>query len=371
MNKTATKKFTSEITPAFQFGLPYIFAPLMVISWIFGGWTILLVPIFGYIVITIFDGLIGKKLIKPTESGDVSENRYKYVLYGWVPVQFFLIFGSLVAIFMFDHLSGTEAFFLMIVQGIISGAVGIVFAHELMHQKTRFERFLSDLLMGMALYGHFRTEHVLVHHRHVGTLKDAVTARYGENFYRFFIRVIPECFLSSWNTEKELLQKKNLPLWDFQNPFYIYVGLMLTFLLVAMQIGGIVGVICFIVQAFVAVLHLEVVNYIEHYGLVRQKLDNGKFEPTRPHHSWNANDHASNLLLINLQKHSDHHARPNKKYQHLQSYDADDAPQLPFGYPLMVLLSLIPQFWMKVMNPMVLEWRKRFYPELKEWSESP
>ena len=77
MNKTATKKFTSEITPAFQFGLPYIFAPLMVISWIFGGWTILLVPVFGYVVITIFDGLIGKKLIKPTESGDVSENRYK------------------------------------------------------------------------------------------------------------------------------------------------------------------------------------------------------------------------------------------------------------------------------------------------------
>ena len=146
---------------------------------------------------------------------------------------------------------------------------------------------------------------------------------------------------------------------------------MLTFLLVAIQIGGILGAICFIVQAFVAVLHLEVVNYIEHYGLVRQKLDNGKFEPTRPHHSWNANDHASNLLLINLQKHSDHHARPNKKYQHLQSYDADEAPQLPFGYPLMVLLSLIPQFWMKVMNPKVLEWRKRFYPELQEWSESP
>jgi alkane 1-monooxygenase len=240
-----------------------------------------------------------------------------------------------------------------------------------MHQKTRFERFLSDLLMGMALYGHFRTEHVLVHHRHVGTRNDAVTARYGENFYRFFIRVIPECFLSSWNTEKELLEKKNLPLWDFQNPFFIYFGLMFFFLLLAILIGGILGAICFIVQAFIAVLHLEVVNYIEHYGLVRQKLDNGKFEPTRPHHSWNANEHASNLLLINLQKHSDHHARPNKKYQHLQSYDADDAPQLPFGYPLMVLLSLIPQFWMKVMNPKVLEWRKRFYPDLQEWSEIP
>ena len=186
MNNTATENFTSEITPAFQFGLPYIFAPLMVISWIFGGWTILLVPIFGYVVITFFDALIGKKLIKPTENSAGSEVRYKYILYGWVPMQFFLIFGSFMAIFMFDHLSGTEAFFLMIVQGIISGAVGIVFAHELMHQKTRIERFLSDLLMGMSLYGHFRTEHVLVHHRHVGTRKDAVTARYGENFYKFF-----------------------------------------------------------------------------------------------------------------------------------------------------------------------------------------
>ena len=158
MTNTATENFTSEITPAFQFGLPYIFAPLMVISWIFGGWTILLVPIFGYVVITFFDALIGKKLIKPTESSGGSEDRYKYVLYGWVPVQFFLIFGSLFTIFMFDHLSGTEAFFLMIVQGIISGAVGIVFAHELMHQKTRIERFLSDLLMGMSSvsYTHLR-----------------------------------------------------------------------------------------------------------------------------------------------------------------------------------------------------------------------
>ena len=370
MKKDKTATYTSEITPAFQFGLPYIFVPLMVISWVFGGWAIFLVPIFGYVVITLFDVFIGKKLIKPAESVGVSQEQYKYVLYGWVPVQLFLIFGSLTAIFMFDHLSGTEAFFLMIVQGIISGAVGIVFAHELMHQKTRLDRFLSDLLMGMALYGHFRTEHVLVHHRHVGTRKDAVTAKYGENFYRFFIRVIPQCFVSSWTTEKELLQKKNLPFWDFQNPFYVYAGLAALFLFIAIQIGGIPAAIFFLIQALVAVLHLEVVNYIEHYGLIRQKLDNGKFEPTRPHHSWNANDHASNLLLINLQKHSDHHARPNKKYQHLQSYDENEAPQLPFGYPLMVLLSLIPQFWMKVMNPKVLEWRKRFYPELKEWPEN-
>ena len=152
------------------------------------------------------------------------------------------------------------------------------------------------------------------------------------------------------------------------NPFYTYAALASLFVLLSFIIGGTYGITLFFIQALVAILHLEVVNYIEHYGLVRQKLDNGKFEPTRPHHSWNANDHASNLLLINLQKHSDHHARPNKKYQNLQSYDSEDAPQLPFGYPLMVLMSLIPQFWMKVMNPKVLEWRKRFYPEIQEWS---
>ena len=370
METKSKNSFTEDMTPAFSFGLPFIFVPLMIIAWIYGGWTILAVPIFGYVIITIFDFLIGTKMIAPKFKPDEDNKKYKIILFAWPPIQLFLIFGSLVAIFSFEHLNFIEAIGLMLVQGLITGAVGIVFAHELMHQKTRFERFLSDLLMGMAIYGHFRTEHVLVHHRHVGTEKDAVTARFGEGFYKFFIRIVPQCFFSAWETEKEMLTKKERPFWDFLNPFYIYFGLSILFLVSSFLIGGILGVLCFFIQAFIAVLHLEVVNYIEHYGLVRQKLENGKFEPTKPHHSWNANHHASNLLLINLQKHSDHHARPNKTYESLQSYDENDAPQLPFGYPLMVLISLIPVLWRKVMDPKVIEWRNKFYPDLTDWGKS-
>ena len=357
------------MTPALSFGLPLVFVPLMIIAWIYGGWAILAVPIFGYVIITIFDFFIGTKLIAPKINPDNDNKKYKVILFAWPPIQIFLIFGSLIAIFSFDHLSYIEALGLMLVQGLITGAVGIVFAHELMHQKTRFERFLSDLLMGMAIYGHFRTEHVLVHHRHVGTENDAVTAKFEEGFYKFFIRIIPQCFLSAWNTESERLSKQERPIWDFANPFYVYLGIAILFLFISFMIGGTLGIICFLIQAFIAVLHLEVVNYIEHYGLIRQKLENGKYEPTRAYHSWNANHHASNLLLINLQKHSDHHANPNKTYQFLQSYDESDAPQLPFGYPLMVFISLVPMLWMKVMNPKVREWRKKFYPEIQNWEQ--
>ena len=118
-----------------------------------------------------------------------------------------------------------------------------------------------------------------------------------------------------------------------------------------------------------AVIHLEVVNYIEHYGLSRKKIDAVKYEPTKPHHSWNANHSASNLLLINLQKHSDHHIKPNKKYPLLTAFDSTSAPQLPFGYPIMVVLSLLPFLWKKIMNPKVIAWRQKFYPEIKKWGE--
>ena len=156
---------------------------------------------------------------------------------------------------------------------------------------------------------------------------------------------------------------------DSSNPFYVYLTLALFFFLLSFFIGGFWGICLFLIQALVAVLHLEVVNYIEHYGLSRQKIDDEKYEPTKPFHSWNANHAASNLLLINLQKHSDHHARPNKTYPLLSAYDQNSAPQLPFGYPIMVVLSLIPALWRKVMNPKVLEWREQFYPQIKVWDE--
>ena len=362
-----SKKLDNAESP-FAFSLPLLFCPLLILGWIYGGIMLIFAPIFGYVIISIIDLFIGENKKEQILNSE-NINNYKIILFAWPFIQFFLLFGSLIVICFFDHLSVFEAIVLMLVQGMISGAVGITFAHELMHQKTKFERFLSDLLMGMALYGHFRTEHVHVHHRFVGTEKDAVTARYNESFYTFFLRVIPECFKSAWKVETSRLLTKNKSIFNLSNPFYVYISLALFFSLLSFLIGGFWAVCLFLIQALVAVLHLEVVNYIEHYGLSRQKIDDEKYEPTKPFHSWNANHAASNLLLINLQKHSDHHARPNKTYPLLSAYDQNSAPQLPFGYPIMVVLSLIPFLWRKVMNPKVLEWREQFYPQINVWDK--
>ena len=350
------------------FGTPLLFVPLMIVGWAYGSFCILLAPIFGYVIITLFDFFVGESTENPSTPRKSISN-YKIILFVWPLIQLSLLIGSLYVISFYGHLSSIEAAGLMMVQGMITGAVGITFAHELMHRGTKTERFLADFLMGMAVYGHFRTEHVLVHHRYVGTKKDAVTARFNESFYSFFFRVVPACFISAWVVEKKRLSKKNLNVLNYTNPFLLYFIIAFSFLLISFMIGGFWGVTLFLLQAFVAILHLEVVNYIEHYGLVRQKIGDDKYEPTRPHHSWNANHKASNLLLINLQKHSDHHARPGKDYPFLTSHRNETAPQLPFGYPIMVCISLVPFVWRKIMNPKVLAWRKQFYPSVYQWEK--
>lgn len=355
-------------TPATFYLLPTLFIPLVIISWVWGGISIVLIPLYGYVFVSILDFIF-----KSTRKDKViakDQKRYSIILWIWPSIQFCLIFGTLLMICRTSQFNLYESLLMMISIGIVTGAIGITFAHELMHKKNKIERILCDLLLGMALYGHFRTEHLLVHHRFVGTKNDSVTARYDENFYRFFLRVLPGCFFSAWNIERNRLLKRGKTVISFKNPFWTYFGLILLFLLISFLIGGLFAISLFVLQALVAVIHLEVVNYIEHYGLSRKLLNNGKYETTKPHHSWNANHTVSNLLLINLQKHSDHHYHPNKSYYLLDDFESEAAPQLPFGYPIMVLLSLFPNTWRKIMNPKVKEWRKRFYPEISDWSRA-
>jgi len=141
-----------------------------------------------------------------------------------------------------------------------------------------------------------------------------------------------------------------------------------SFLILAMIIGGWAGIGLFLFQAAIAVWHLELINYIEHYGLTRKHLGGGKYERMQPRHSWNAAHKASNWLLINLQRHSDHHHRPDRRYPLLQNYSAADAPQLPYGYPVMFVMALITPLWRRIMNPKVRAWREMYYPEITDWS---
>ena len=221
----------------------------------------------------------------------------------------------------------------------------------------------------MVLYSHFRSEHLLVHHRYVGTPRDPVTARYNENFHAFFLRVLRECPPSAFRAEREKLAKKDLPWTDSSNPFWRYWALQAAMVLLAIALGGFLGLVLFLLQALVAVWHLELVNYVEHYGLTRKHLGEGKYEHVQPRHSWNAAHKASNWLLINLQRHSDHHYKPDRRFPVLQTYGDAEAPQLPYGYPVMTMAAMMPWVWRRVMNPRVREWRRTYYPEITDWAE--
>jgi alkane 1-monooxygenase len=164
-----------------------------------------------------------------------------------------------------------------------------------------------------------------------------------------------------------MLARRGLPVWHRSNPFWRYATLQGAFLAAALAVGGWWGLVLFLVQAFTAIWQLELTNYIEHYGLTRRHLGDGRYEPVRPHHSWNADHRVSNWLLINLQRHSDHHYKPDRRFPLLQTYTAAEAPQLPFGYPAMTALAMIPPLWRRVMNPKVRAWRRQHYPDIADW----
>lgn len=345
-------------------GLP----PLAILAMLQGGWTIALVPVATWWLFTLLDALAGLNTDNPDPATDTAHlSLHRLVTLVWFPVQFALLCLMLWYVPRADHLGPSEMFWLFFGMGVISGTIGINYAHELMHQKPAVERWLADLLLASVLYSHFRSEHLRVHHLHVGTPRDPVTARYNEGFHRFFPRVLTSCPGSAWKAETAMLARKGLGWSHPSNPFWRYAALQLAMLVLAFSLGGWVGLGLFLVQAFTAIWQLELVNYIEHYGLTRRHLGDGKYEHVLPRHSWNAEHRASNWLLINLQRHSDHHYKPDRRFPLLQTYPPDEAPQLPFGYPVMTMAAMLPPLWKRIMNPRVKAWRKRHYPDITDW----
>jgi len=353
---------------ALPFWVSLVFVPLWLLAVSKGGWWIALIPLYNFAVSSALDGMIGlsRENLDP-HADDSALLWHRMITWIWVPIQIMVVLGSLMAIFLFDHLGITESIFLAIVSGIVAGEVGITYAHELVHQRNKFERWLGDVLLATVLYGHFRTEHILVHHRYIGTPRDVVTAKYNENLYRFLPRAMIGTFKSAWEVEAERQVKRGRNTFNLSNPFWIYSGLAFGLLSVAAAIGGVGGVLLFSLQAFVAINYLEIIDYVEHYGLVRKHLGDGKYEPVAPRHSWNSNHKFTNWQLLNLQRHSDHHYKPSRRFPLLQTYDESEAPQLPFGYPIMAALACHPRYFRRMMNPRVRAWRKMYYPEITDW----
>lgn len=363
-------KDVARLRNALPFWMSLGTLPLAAIGATVGGWTVLLLPMFTWVLFDLLDLVVGlneENADPATAEADLFW--YRLITLIWAPLQLAMIFGTIWYVTHRAHLSAVELVLLFAGIGIVSGAVGIVYAHELMHQKNAGERWLGDILMASVLYSHFRTEHLRVHHLYVGTPRDAVTARYGEGFHRFFLRVIRSGLPSAWRAERALLARRDRPVWHRSNPFWRYGALQLAMLVSALALGGGLGLALFLWQALVAVWQLELVNYIEHYGLTRRHLGDGRYEHVLPRHSWNSAHKASNWFLINLQRHSDHHYKPDRRFPLLQTYSETEAPQLPSGYPLMGIVALIPPLWRRVMNPRVQAWRARHYPDITDWSD--
>ncbi len=354
---------------ALPFWVSFLLIPLIWITAFAGGWWVLLVPLSTWWAFALLDRLTGLELSNADpDTSDATLHWYILLTKAWVPAQFLTLYGLIWYATHTEHLSSLSKIGLFFGMGVLSGTIGINYSHELMHQKGRLERWLGDILLAMVLYSHFRSEHLLVHHRFVGTPRDPVTAHYNEGFHRFYPRVLRQCLVSAFRAEKDKLARKGRPWTDLANPFWRYWTLQGGMLLLAFLIGGWSGLALFLIQAGVAIWQLELVNYVEHYGLTRKHLGDGKYEHVLPRHSWNASHKASNWLLINLQRHSDHHYKPNRRFPLLQHHSEDTAPQLPFGYPVMTVAAMVPPLWRRVMNPRVRAWRRQYYPEITDWA---
>ncbi|MFN7150258.1 MAG: alkane 1-monooxygenase [Microthrixaceae bacterium] len=236
--------------------------------------------------------------------------------------------------------------------GTVAG-VAINTAHELGHKKERSERLLAKLALAQSGYGHFYVEHNRGHHNRVATPEDPASSRLGESFWAFLPRTVVGSVRSAWGLEAKRLRAQDKPVWSTQN------DVLTAWAVTVVLFGGLIAVFgvkivpFLVIQAVFGFSLLEVVNYLEHYGLQRQKNESGRYERCNPQHSWNSNHVASNVILYNLERHSDHHAHPTRRYQALRHFD--ESPQLPSGYGLMLGLAYIPPLWRAVMDRRVLD----------------
>ncbi|MGL3001414.1 alkane 1-monooxygenase [Flavobacterium sp. RSSB_23] len=271
---------------------------------------------------------------------------YDWILLGLVPLQYFILMYFLEKVST-PNLTLLTQFGLTSAFGISCGVLGINAAHELGHRSSKTVQTLSKLLLATTLYMHFFIEHNRGHHKNVATNEDPASSRYGETVYAFYLRSIYKGWLSAWDLEKKRLQLKQQSFWSIHNEMLQFQLIQLTFILSIIFIYGIQTAVFFTIGAFIGILLLETVNYIEHYGLRRSRKGE-RYERTLPVHSWNSNHPLGRILLLELSRHSDHHYIASRKYPLLRHHE--QSPQMPTGYPGMMLLSFIPPLWFLVMH---------------------
>ncbi|QCK13819.1 alkane 1-monooxygenase [Mangrovivirga cuniculi] len=338
-----------------KYFLVLILPILVVISYYQLGLSTYLPVIFAFIVIPLLELLFKPDPENITETEEElrkKDVRYDIMVYSMVPIQYAVLILFLINFTMLD-LKVYEQIGMILGMGMMCGVVGINVAHELGHRKKTHEKMMSKMLLLTSLYMHFYIEHNRGHHKNVSTPEDPASAHYGESVYEFYFRSIINSYRSAWEIANKQLEKKGLSVVSLKNEMLQYQLLQIAFLVMIFLVFGIKGLLGFVGAAIVGILLLETVNYIEHYGLQRRQISNGRYERVLPMHSWNSDHVVGRLMLFELSRHSDHHYIASRPYQILKHHD--NSPQMPTGYPGMMILSLIPPLWFNIMNKKVRE----------------
>ena len=311
------------------------------------------VPVVVFGIIPVLDLLLGKDALNPDEEVDVpkmnSEAFYRVITLGWVAgYAVLLVWGMLELVS--GQFSAVGGIGWVVSIGIVGG-LGINVAHELIHKDGKLETRAGGFLLSLVCYAGFKVEHLRGHHVHVSTPDDASSSRYNQSLYNFLPQAYLRNFLNAWKLEAQRLERKGEKAFSWRNELIWWYSISALVFIAFTVAFGWLGAAFFLVQSFVAFTLLEIVNYLEHYGLHRRKLDNGRYERTTPEHSWNSNYFLTNVFLFHLQRHSDHHAYAKRRYQVLRHHEI--APQLPAGYAAMIVLATIPPLWKRIMNPRV------------------
>lgn len=319
-------------------------------------WTAWAMVLYVFGFVPILDQLIGIDKVNP-EVGEETARLAASQYYRWITLMVCPVLYALVLWYGYKVCTSDQLNFWGYLGAILSlgtgmSAIGITVGHELVHKDTWLERSAGGLLFALTFYGGFKVEHVYGHHYNVSTPEDASSARYGQSLYQFLPRAYYHNFKNAWLLQAKRLKRQKKQFWnplhnELLSLYAVSLGLTLYF---GLSYGWL-GVVFYLACSFVSFSLLEVINYVEHYGLHRRKLPNGRYERTNHHHSWNSSHLLTNMFLFHLQRHSDHHANATYRYQVLRHFD--DSPQLPSGYATMTILALIPPLWFRVMNPRV------------------
>ncbi len=316
-------------------------------------WWLLLPLALNYGLGPIVDWLLGEDRNNPPEEVAIQldqDRYYRWLTYLTVPMHYLTLIGCAWYAGTQD-LSGFGIVSIAVVAGITAG-LAINTGHELGHKNSRVEKTLAKLVLAVPAYGHFTINHNRGHHRNVATPDDPASARMGESIYRFALREITGAFAEAWAIEKDRLTRRGKPTWHPNNQ------ILQSFAVTALLTLGLLVAFGWIMIPFLLIHHvfawwqLTSANYVEHYGLLRRQDENGKVERCEPHHSWNSNHIYSNLVLFHLERHSDHHAHPLRRYQSLRHFE--NVPQLPNGYFGAYLLAYVPWLWYRVMDKRLL-----------------